>query len=151
MKKNYILIGVIILIFFILFSGFYFFMDNPIKNDLSCKYLLNNLDKYNDFPTLGSDCQNYQLDQNPIWVGGELLNISVVNDTSYNRNEFTMVFQGEKNLTYIYVGAVNETLPYLVGNFYRFDISRKCYLIHSAASSGNFYDPDLNAFYKMEC
>jgi len=88
----------------------------------------------------------------PIWVGARLINITRIYNEAYERYEFKLTFKGYKKQGDIYIGTKNESIPYEVGKFYKFDLSRECWLIYSMASSGMFSDPELNALEHLkEC
>jgi len=109
-----------------------------------CEELNNNLNVKMDLIGV-SKCMEWASEGKSIWVGGKLINISRVNNPAYDRNEFGLTFQGPQKREGISIGVkVGQSLPYEVGKFYRFNLRNTCALLQSMASSGMFYDPNLN-------
>jgi hypothetical protein len=98
-------------------------------------------------------CDRWETEgKEPNLVGGKIVNISKVYNEAYTRNEFTLTIKGSSKLGQIYIGTQGSSIPYEVGRFYRFDLTNLCPLMRSAASSGMFYDPSLDALEHMhEC
>lgn len=147
-NKYYLVVGIFAL-FSVLVVGGYFFSNKKIniidlENINSCNKLSKNFDLMIDSTNL-VECDGYNAsNQNPIWVGGKLINISKIYVDSYKKNEFTLTFQGFKKQGNIYIGTKGEIIPYEVGKFYKFDLTNKCKLNRSMASSGMFSDPNLS-------
>ena len=141
MKHKYDLIVAAVLIAVIVTSGC--LQQNP------CEELAKNFDAKKD--SIGPEaCNAWSESREPIWVGGKLINVSKMYQPGYERNEFTLTFQGFETQGNIYIGTTNEGIPYEIGKFYKFDLGNKCKLLYSAASSGAFSDPDLDALEHLE-
>lgn len=116
-----------------------------------CAQLKENLDITAYFGLGDFNCA--EKDAFPIWVGGILRNITKSSATGYNRDEYRMTFEGVKKSRTIAVSIFysnSKELPYEIGKFYSFDLRKHCTLMTSSASSGMFYDPDLNALEHLE-
>lgn len=96
------------------------------------------------------DCDKWNNGENPLYMGGRLISIEKVRNTGYERNEFILTFQGKEKQESIVIGTKEENIPYTTGKFYKFDLGRKCRLMLSMASSGLFYDPELNALEEIK-
>ncbi len=118
----------------------------------NCRELSKNFDARIDTISV-AECDKWVTEGNkPIWVGGKLINVSKTYITSYKRNEFTLIFQGSQKQGKIYIGTKNESIPYEISKFYKFDLGNKCKLIYSMTSSGMFLDPNLDTLeYLQEC
>jgi len=81
-----------------------------------------------------------QSGEEPIVIGGKLLSIDRVYNEYNDRNEFSLLFAGYKIEDKLTLASKNESLPYIVGEFYKFDISSKCDTIYSMSSSGLIWD-----------
>jgi len=152
LKIKYMLIGIIIIGLIISVICFYdpiLNIDRPTSNINDCNKLKSNFD--NQVFTDIISCDN----TSPIWVGGTLTNITTINDTWYYRNTFTLTFSGQMTQKSIQTNdSINKqgSVPYKIGQFYKFDLKGFCPLRYSAASSGMFHDPDMNAFIAVpEC
>lgn len=116
---------------------------------LSCDELVKNFDAKIDSisPTLCNELKENQ----EIWVGGKLIDISKIYNSAYERNEFTLIFQGFEKQGKIIISSKEENIPYKIGQFYKFDLVRKCTLMYSASSSGIFSDQNLDALQSINC
>lgn len=115
----------------------------------TCEVLSQNFDaKINSI--VAAECDKWLSEENPppIWVGGTLINIT--KNAWEDGNDFTLTFQGATKQGTITIGTRNESVPYQTGQFYKFNLERKCDLIYSMHSSGMFPDPDLNALEHIE-
>ncbi len=118
---------------------------------ITCEELSKNFDEKIDSITKPL-CDKWVVEKNPIWVGGTLVDVSKIYDRSFDRYVHRLTFQGLKTKEDIIINTYQtDTIPYKVGKFYKFDLANNCPLISSAASSGNFFDPDLNALEPVEC
>ena len=116
----------------------------------SCNKLSKNFDLIIDSSNF-VECDGWNVNnQNPIWVGGKLINISKIYVDSYKRNEFTLAFQGYKKQGNLYIGTKNEIIPYEIGKFYKFDLGNRCKIVRSMASSRMFSDPDLKELKELK-
>lgn len=117
----------------------------------SCKKLSRDFDTKID--TDNGECDKWDIDKKPIWVGGKLVSISQMSKASenpYGRNEFSLTFKGDQKQGNIYINTKNEIIPYEVNKFYKFDLGNKCKLRRSMASSGGFSDPTLDALEELK-
>ena len=135
-KHNYITVIVVILAT-VLISGC------TQQTQPTCESLAKNFDAKIDSISI-TTCDKWADGSKPIWMGGTLISISKIYNSAYERNEFTLTFQGFENQGKIYISAKNNELPYEIGKFYKFDLGNKCKLFQSMASSGMFSDPNLN-------
>jgi len=100
----------------------------------SCEKLKTSFDSnINSFGV--AECEEVQ---GPVWVGGTLLSTSTIYSTAYERYEHTLTLQGLEEQGIIIILSSQETLPYQIGNFYKFDLKGKCALIQSSSSSEAF-------------
>ena len=129
----------------------------PSTNNISgqtklseCDELAQNFDAKIELDMFQTYCK--EGDIKPVQVGGTLISIQNGSySASYDRYEYTLTFQGATKQGSIIIGSKNSSLPYQINQFYKFDLTRKCELMYSAASSGMFADPDLNALDPMNC
>jgi hypothetical protein len=84
-------------------------------------------------------------------VGGTLRDIKN-NGLDRNYNSYVLTFQGKesnsKGELYLLTTS-NETLPYIAGKFYSFDLQN--INKYSAATSGMFIDNELNKLTQIDC
>ena len=121
-----------------------------IAKTLTCEDLSKNLDNFpreSNFCAKRLDADNHQ----PIWVGGTLKKVS---ERPYNEaysKEFILTFQGYEKQRSIYIHTNQNVNPYKVGQFYKFDLENECKSMLSMASSGSFYDSELNELKPLDC
>lgn len=114
-----------------------------------CNQLSTNLDSHRSFsPRVCSDWETN--DYEPIEVGGLLINIDKSYEEDNERYAFVLTFQGILSHRDIRITSKNDTLPYEIEKYYRFDLGNECFLMDSTTSSGNFADPELTSLKRME-
>ena len=96
-------------------------------------------------------CQEY--DNRSLMVGGVLHSITTTYEDDYYRYTHKMLFNGSETQKTITIHTKNKAnLPYEEGTYYEFDLRGNCYLLDSSASSGAYFDPELDAFKpKQDC
>lgn len=128
------------------------------QQTLNCKELAKNLDNYIkgdeqifvEFP----ECDDWLYSgKPPIIVGGTLIDISDRRfNIGYEHYEYSLTFQGyNKQGKLNLVTYTSKSLPYQIGQFYKFDLGDYCQTILSMALSGSFVDRDLNKLEPMNC
>ncbi len=114
------------------------------END--CDELSKNFD--DKIENIMTECLEW--DEKHIWVGGTLTDISKNYNSAYKRYEYTLTFKGYEKKGKIIIGT-SKAIPYKINQFYKFDLGNVCKLIYSSASSGMFYDPNLDALQFIDC
>ena len=157
--KRGLVIGIIVVIIVILMGIFIQQTQTPDTTSITdnqintCEGLVNNFDVQID-SNRHTECDKWVMEKKPkpILVGGKLIEISKTDGEAYERNEFMLTFKGFQKQGKIYIGTKNESVPYEIGKFYKFDLGNECKLIYSMASSGMFSDPNLDALEHLpEC
>ena len=144
MKKMPILLVVIVFIatiIIILSSGLF-------PSQAECQKLGRNLDNYitysqnldeNRINVDAAECQNWLGTRQSIMVGGTLIDKEDCQyvDT-YKHYECDLTFEGYDKQGKLLLTSSTDSLPYQIGQFYRFDLGGYCERIFSMAFSGSF-------------
>jgi hypothetical protein len=138
-------IGVVLLLLILLVYSFKYKQAQE-----SCLALSKNLDKQeHSLFSIRERCYSWEKYKLPLFVGGNLKNISITK--VYDYYEYNLTFEGiEKDLT-ILIRTKKDFIPYETGEFYKFNLNMECRLSYSSTDSGFFYDPDLNKLIKLTC
>ena len=113
-----------------------------------CATLEDNFDNHIETMDM-QKCKEYK--DKELMVGGTLKTIETTFNKGYGRYEHTFIFEGAERTGSLRIHTFdNKTIPYKIGIFYVFDLTGNCPLMNSAASSGAFHDPDLDALEALE-
>ena len=151
MKRTILLTSLLVLIVFMLGACTYSGVpveDDPDEDIDECTSLENSFDQHIDTMDM-QKCKEYE--NKELMVGATLTSIETIYNEGHDRHEHTLVFEGSEKEGSITIHTFeNETIPYKEGVFYTFDLTGNCPLMNSAASSGAFNDPELDALEALE-
>jgi hypothetical protein len=118
-----------------------------INPELSCEDLAKNLDE--KIIDSNNPPGNFRIQGFEGVVGGTLISIS--NDTFIrDHNGYVLTFRGIEKEGKLSLGTVSEeSFPYEIGKFYKFDLANKNQ--YSAALSGAFIDNNLDKLEEINC
>lgn len=136
---------VLLILTFILLSGC-----SDQKERTYCDRFKESFDENIDGPYAGQ-CENWHNGDNPIWVGGTLIDIEQ-HDVSTKKWIYELYFIGDKKKGIIYIETNITMLPYSLNRFYIFDLGNKCPYLNSGGSKGNLYlDEAMKEFAEINC
>mgnify|MGYP001576587063 CR=1 FL=1 len=84
-------------------------------------------------------------------VSGTLTKVTRTYEEVHQRYSYRLDFKGTAKTGSIFITTAQDAIPYKIGTLYTYDPSNVCALQFSAASSGNFFDPELNALQEISC
>lgn len=143
-QKYYLIIGIITLALIITLI----LTKQQTPKEYTCEELQINFDNSNVPSPDGCD-EWEKKGRKSIWVGGVLTNIST--HISFDYYSHALTFKGKEEQREVYIATGNETIPYKINQFYKFDIAESCYTLRSAVYSGAILDRNLTALKPVDC
>jgi hypothetical protein len=122
----------------------------PKKPESSeCNDLAKNLDRSQ--PANLQACDDWGKKSERVIVGGTLLNITTTYNEASGDYWSVLAFKGKNRERSVSLISHDNNSPYVIGTFYKFDLSKECDLLMSMENSGGIADSDYKYLEPVQC